>query len=153
MGVSSGLGHLGEGGGGAEGGLRGAHRRRLGVRVHDVGNGLVVGLTGFAEDVGGDDLALVLPHVGQQPHAGDVANGPQTVADAQVGVDRDAVPVSVDADCVEADPVHAGAPARGEEQVVAAHLAAVIEYEDVVLAVASGRRRLDAQHQFDSVAA
>ena len=130
----------------------GAHRRRLGVRVNDVGNGLVVGLAGLAEDVGRDDLALVLPHVGQQPDAGDVADGPQTVADAQVGVDRDAVPVSEDADCLEADPVHAGAPPRGDEQVVAAHLAAVIEGQDIVVALASGRRGLDAQHQFDSVA-
>ena len=72
------------------------------------GNGLVVGLTGFAEDVGGDDLALVLPDVGQQPDAGDVANGPQAVAGAQVGVDGDAVPVSVDVDGLEADPVHPG---------------------------------------------
>ena len=64
-----------------------------------------------------------------------------------------AVPVGVDADRVEADPVHAGAPAGGDEQVVAAHLAAVIEREDVVLGVAPGRRRLDAQDQFDSVTA
>ena len=77
----------------------------MGVRVHDARNGFVVGLAGFAENVGGDDLALILPYVGQQPHAGDVANGPQTIAGAQVVVDRDAVPVSVNADCVEAYPV------------------------------------------------
>ena len=99
------LGHLGQGSGGAEGALGGADRRRLGVRVDDVGDGLVVGLAGFAENVGGDDLALVLAHVGQQAHAGDVTDGPQTVAEAQVGVDRQAVLVGLDADRVEADPV------------------------------------------------
>ncbi len=89
----------------------------------------------------------------QQSHAGDVANGPQAVAHAQVGVDRDAARVGLDADCVEADPVHPGAPACSEQQVVASHLAAVTECQDEVLAVASGGRCLGAQLQLDSVAA
>ena len=54
----------------------GAHRGGLRVGVDDVGYGLVAGLAGLAEDVRGDDLALVLADVGQQPHAGDVADGP-----------------------------------------------------------------------------
>jgi hypothetical protein len=41
-----------------------------------------VGLALFAEDVRGDDFALVLTDVGQQPDAGDVADGPQALAGA-----------------------------------------------------------------------
>ena len=54
----------------------GAHRGRLRVGVDHIRHGLVVGLAGLAENVRGDDLALVLADMGEQPHAGDVPNGP-----------------------------------------------------------------------------
>ena len=130
----------------------GAHRGRLRVGVDDVRHRLVVGLARLAEDVRGDDLALVLAHVGQQPHAGDVADGPQPFTGAQVRVDRDAVRAGRDADRLQAEPVHARAPAGGDEQAVAAQLAAVVERQDVVLAVAPRGGRVHAQEQLDAVA-
>jgi hypothetical protein len=60
----------------------------LRVGVDDGRHGLVVGRPRLAEDVGGDDLALVLADVGQRPEAGDVADRPRALAGAQVGVDR-----------------------------------------------------------------
>ena len=69
-----------------------------------------------------------------------------------MGVDGDAVAVGVDADRVEADPLYTGAPARGHEQVVAAQLSTVLQCQDVIFAVAPGRRCLDTQHKFDAVA-
>ena len=66
-----------------------ADRRRLRVGVNDAGHRLVVRLPRLAEDVGGDDLALVLADVGQHPQAGDVADGPQPLAGPQLRVDRD----------------------------------------------------------------
>ena len=73
------------GDGRAEPGLARADRRGLGVSEDDARHGLVVGLVPLAEDVRGDDLALVLADVGQWPDAGDVADRPQALAGAQVG--------------------------------------------------------------------
>ena len=111
--------------GGAERRLGGADRGGLRVGVRDARDGLVVGRARLAEDVGGDDAALVLADVGKRPDAGDVADRPQALAGAQVRVDRDAVGVGLDADGLQADPVHPRAPAGGDEQPVAAQLAPV----------------------------
>ena len=97
--------------------------------------------------------ALVLADVGQLPDAGDVADRPQPLGHAQVRVDRDAVGVGLDADRLQADPLDARAPAGGDEQAVAAQLAAVVELEDVVVAVAARRGRLHAERELDPVAA
>jgi hypothetical protein len=91
--------------------------------------------------------------VGQQPHAGDVADGPQALTGAQVRVDGDTVPVGLDLDRLQAEPVHARTPARGEEQAVATQLAAVVEHQNVVLAVAPRGGRVHAEDQFGAVAA
>ena len=61
----------------AESGLARADRRRLRVGVDHPGHRVVAGLPRLAEDVGGDDLALVLADVGQRPDAGDVADRPE----------------------------------------------------------------------------
>ncbi|HET6774236.1 MAG TPA: hypothetical protein VFH36_13050 [Acidimicrobiales bacterium] len=147
------LGHLGHGGGGAEPGLGRADRRGLRVGEHDAGHGLVVGPPWLAEDVGGDDVALVLADVGEGPDAVDVADGPQALAGAQVRVDRDPVAVGLDTDGLQAQPVHAGAATGGDQQAVASQLAAVRELQDVVLALAPGRRGVHAQDELDAVAA
>ena len=64
-----------------------------------------------------------------------------------------AVAVGFDADGLEADPVDARAPAGGDEQAVAAQLAAVVELEDVVVAVAPRGGRVHAERELDAVAA
>src|SRR5260370_1442915 len=133
-------------------GLGGADRGRLRVGVGHVRHGVVVGLARLAEDVRGDDLALVLAHVGQQPDAGDVTDGPQPLPGAQVRVDSDALRAGLDADRFQAGG-HARAPASGDEQVVTAQLAAVFEGQDVVVAVASRGGRLHAEDELDAVAA
>ena len=61
--------------------------------------------------------------------------------------------VGLDADGLQADPVDARAPAGGDEQAVAAQLAAVVELEDVVLAVAPRGGRVHAEGELDAVAA
>ena len=110
-----------------------------------------MGLARLAEDVGGDDPALVLADVGQRPDAGDVADRPQARAGAQVCVDRNAAGVGDDADRLEADPVHARASAGGDEQTIAAQLAAVTQLQDVV-PVASRGGHVRAEHELDPVA-
>ena len=50
-------------------------------------------------------------------------------------------------------PLHARAPAGGDQQPVAAQLAPVVELEDVVVAVAPRGVRVDAEHELDAVAA
>jgi hypothetical protein len=98
--------------------------------------------------------------VGQRPDAGDVADRPQALAGAQSRVDVDAARVGLDADRLQADVVDARSPAGGDEQAVAAQLAAVLELEHEVLAAASlvaaslapGGRDARAEHELDPVA-
>jgi len=118
----------------------------------DARHGLVVGLLRLAEDVRGDDVALVLADVGQRPDAGDVADRPQALARTQLRVDRDPAAVGLDANGLQADPGNARAPAGGDEQAVAAQLAAILELEDVVLTLAPRRGGVDAKEQLDAVA-
>ena len=59
----------------------------------------------------------------------------------------------LDADRLQADPLDARAPAGGDEQPVAAQLAAVVELEHVVVAVAPRGGRLHAECELDPVAA
>ena len=74
--------------------------------------------------------------MGQRPDAVDVADRPEALAGAHVLVDLDAVRLGLDADGLEADPLHARAATRRDEQVVAAQLGVVVELEDVVLPLA-----------------
>ena len=74
--------------------------------------------------------------MGQRPDAGDIADRPQARARAQAGIDRDPAAIGFDADGLEAEPIDARTPAGGDQQPVAAQLAAVIEFEAVVLTLA-----------------
>ena len=89
--------------------------------------------------------------MGQQPHAGDVADGPQALPGAQVRVDSDALWAGVGADRLQAGR-YARAPAGGHEQVVAAQFGATLEGHDVVVAVAPRGGRVHAQEELDAVA-
>ena len=89
---------------------------------------------------------------GQMPVTSPIAHRP--LARAQVRVDRDsAARVGLDADGLQPDPVDPRAPAGRDEQPVAAQLAAVVELEDVVVAVTPRRARVHAEHELDAVAA
>ena len=108
--------------------LVGADRARLRVGVGDPRDRVVVDRPVLAEDVRGDDLALVLADVGQRPGAVDVADRPEAlVGDAQVVVDLDPVRVGLDPDRLQADALDPRAAAGGDEDAVAAQLAAVVE--------------------------
>ena len=133
--------------------VAGAHRRGLGVGVGDARHGVVVGLPGLAEDVRRDDVALVLADVGQRPGAGHVADRPQALTRAHVLVHRDPVGVNLDADRLEADPLHTGSPPRRDQEAVAAELGPVVELQDGVVAVAARRDGLDAHVDLDALAA
>ena len=87
----------------------------------------------------------------QLPDAGDVADRPQALAHAQVCVDRDAVSVGFHADGLEADITDARPPAGGDQQAVAAELAAVAEFEHVVVAVAARGARAHTENEVDTV--
>ena len=121
--------------------------------VDDPWNGLVVGLARIAEDVGGDHVALVLADVGQRPEPVDVPDRPQPLRRPQVGVDGDPVGVGLDADGLEPDTAHPRPPAGGDEQAVAPQFAAVVELEDVLVAVAAGGARVCGEDELDLVAA
>src|SRR3954463_13785544 len=68
-------------------------------------------------------------------------------------VDRYPAGVGLDADGVEADALDARATPGGDEDAIAAQLAAVVEREDVVVAIAARLGRVDAQVELDPVAA
>jgi hypothetical protein len=91
--------------------------------------------------------------VGQRPGAVDIADRPQALAGAQVGVDRDPVAVGLDADRLQAEPIDPRAPAGGDEQAVAAQLAAVVELQYILLALAPRRGRTGPEDELDPVAA
>jgi hypothetical protein len=63
------------------------------------------------------------------------------------------VGVWVDADGFEAELADARAPARGDEQPVAAKLAPVVDLDHVVVAVPSGGGRVRGQDELDALAA
>jgi hypothetical protein len=125
---------------------------RLGVGEGHARHGLVVGLTRLAQDVGGLDASLVLADVRQRPDPGDVADRPQALAGAQLIVDPDAARLGLNADGLQPDAVDARAPAGGDEQAVAAQLAAVVELQHVVPARAARGAHVDAEDELDPVA-
>jgi hypothetical protein len=86
VGVRSGPGHPGQRGGAAEPTLACTDRRGLRIGVDDARQRLVVGHPCLAEDVGRDDLALVLADIGQRPEAIDVADRPEALAGAQMRI-------------------------------------------------------------------
>ena len=112
-----------------------------------------MGLARLAEDVRGDDLALVLADVGEQPNPGDVADGPQPLPGAQLRVDPDAMLVERGADRLQAKPGYPRTPARGRQQPVPAQFPVVLEDQDVVGTVTPRGDHVYAEHQFDAVAA
>ena len=90
--------------------------------------------------------------MGQRPDAGDVADRPQPLAARRCASTGTPCGVRLDADGLEAEPVDARAPAGGDEQPVAAQLAAVVELEDVVVALAPRGGRVRRQDQLDALA-
>ena len=86
-----------------------------------------------------DDPGLILPDVGQLPDAVDIADRPQALARAQARVDWDPAAVGFDADGLQAEPIDARTPAGGDEQPIAAQLPAVVEFQEVVLTLATRR--------------
>jgi hypothetical protein len=127
-----------------------AHRRHLGIGEDDARHRLEVRLAALAQDVGGDDLALVLPDVGQLPDAFDVTDRPEAVRRTQARIDGDALRVGADADRLQAQLPHAGPPAGGDEEAVTSQLATVVELEDVVGALAPGGGGMHAEVQLDA---
>ena len=113
----------------------------------------VVGLARLAEDVRRDDPALILPDVGQLPDAVDIADRPQALAHAQARVDGDSAAVGFDADGLQAEPIDARPSACGDEQPVAAQLPAVVELQDVALALAPRGVRVHAEGELNAVPA
>ena len=88
---------------------------------------------------------------GQMPVTSPIAH--TRSAARSVRVDRDAVPVGLDADRLQADALDTRAPPGGDQQAVAAQLATVIQLEHVVRAVVPRRRGVDTQRQLDALAA
>ena len=115
-------------------------------------HGVIVGLARLTEYVGCDDPRLILPDVRQLPDAVDVANRPEPFGGAQTRVDVDAATACFDADSLEAEPVDAWTPTRGDEQPIAAQLPAVVEFQNIVLAIATRCIRVYAEREFYSVA-
>src|SRR5580692_5288047 len=87
----------------------------------------------------------------QQSHAGDVADPPETVAEAQMSIDREAVRVGLNANSLEADAVDARTPSGRHEEVVAALLAAIVELQDVVIGITACPDDAASQHELDTV--
>ena len=100
-------------------------RRGLRIGEDDPGEGLVVGVARLAQDVRGDDVALVLAGRRQRPDPGDVTDRPESVRSrAQLRVDREPAAVGLDADGLEPDAVDPRAATRRDEQAVTPQLGA-----------------------------
>ena len=76
---------------------------------------VVGGGVGLVEDVGGDDAGLVHRDVGEGTFAGDVADGPHAVGDAEVVVDGKRACGWVDAEHVGTNGSEVHCAARGDE--------------------------------------
>src|SRR5881227_2425661 len=120
---------------GSEARLERANRRGLRIGEDNTREGFIVGYAWLAQDVRGDDVALVLPGRRQWPDAGHVADRPDPIGGAQVHVDRDSVAVGRDADGLEPDAVDTRTATGRDEQPVTPQFAAVVEGHDVVVAV------------------
>ena len=94
-----------------------------------------------------------LPDVGQRPDAGDVADGPQPLAGAQAARRPGCHAGRARCRPSRGRDLDARAAAGGDEQAVAAQLAAVVELEDVVLSLAPRGGRPPAEDDLDAVAA
>ena len=88
---------------------------------------------------------------GQAPLTSPIAQ--RRVGHPEVVVDLDPVRVGLDADRLQADVLDPRAAAGGDEDAVAAQLAAVVEVEHVVVAVAARGGHFGAEHQLDPFAA
>ncbi len=108
----------------------------------------------LTEDVVGSDAALVFRDMGEQCLAGDVADGPQALAEPAVLVDPEAAPGesgNVDADGVEAHLVNAGSAAGAEQDHVDIDGAAVVELGPGTTPVRGGAADLSAEPDVDPV--
>ena len=137
----------------AEGAVGRASGCRLRVGEDDPRDGVVVGLAWLAQDVRRDDVALVLPDVGERPDAGDITDRPQPLARAQPRIDRDASSVGVDADGVQSDVVDARAPTRSDQEPLATQLGAGVQVDHVLVVFASRCGRPDVEEHLDAVSA
>ena len=138
---------------GHEGGLERPDGRGLRIGEDDAREGFVVGFARIAQDVRGDDVALVLAGCRQRPDAGDVADRPEPVAGPQLRVDGDPAAVGRDADGLEPDAVDTGTATGRNEQAITAQLAGVVDVQDVVIAVTPRLGHVHAEHQVDAIAA
>src|SRR5690606_23026946 len=122
----------------------------LRVAEHDPGDALVAGPAVAPEDVVGHDPPLVLGDVGEGGDAGDVADRPQAVPRPTAVVDGDgAVVAQGRAGVLEAQARGAGPAPGGQHDDVAPDLAAALQLEDGVVAVAPGPARAGAQADVD----
>ena len=99
-----------------------------------------------------DDVPLVFADVGQRPDAGDVPDRPHSLAGTHVLVNRDPVGIGLDPDGLEADPLDARSPTGGDQEPLAAHLPATLQFEDVLIALLPRGAGVRAEHQLDPVA-
>src|SRR6201999_4507042 len=127
--------------------------RGLRIGEHHPRHGFMMGLAGFAKNVGRDNTALIFSDMGQQPDAVDVADRPQALAGTQMRIDRNAIAFGFDADGFQANSLDPRTPAGPNQQPVAAQRAAIVEFEKISLAVAARRGRVYAEREFDAVAA
>src|SRR5215469_9115050 len=112
----------------------------LGVGEHDPGNAVVGGGALTAQDVVGDDTALVVGDVGEQRDAGDVPERPQARAGLAVLVDRDGSALAkLDAGALQAEARGIRPAAGAEDDHVGLDPGAVIEGSE-----RAARERLDA---------
>src|SRR5436305_8469618 len=111
------------------------------MREDDSRDGAEVSLAMLAEDVGGDDPAVVLADVGQRPDSGHVTNRPDSIARIHPGIDWDAMRCRLDADGLETNVADAGAATRGHEQLLGGQLLAILEAHEITTGRSGGDRR------------
>ena len=122
----------------------------LRIGEDDPRNDAVVGPRGTAEDVCNRHSRLVLPDVGEERDAGDVADRPDAVSGAAPLVDGDAVGIRIDSDRFQAQFLRASPTSARDDEDLAAHLVAVLEAHDALRAVALSGHGTAAEAESDS---
>src|SRR5207247_2674222 len=103
----------------------------LGVGEHDPGDPVVGGGARAAQDVAGDDAALVVGDVGEQGDAGDIAQRPQPRPGLAALIDRDgAARAGLEVGGFQAEAAGLGPTAGAQDDHVGLHLGAVVEGDD-----------------------
>src|SRR5262249_8632121 len=105
----------------------------------------------FAKDVHRCDPGLILPDMGKHRDARDVADRPDTASRPAALVDLDAALARLDADSLQAEAERPGSATGGNDELRTAGFLAVVELDDLLIALDTHADGPASEHQLDPV--